>query len=274
MNERGDRQNMQKPRTFMALLLATLAHAGLADAQTTPEQPRAQQESTQSKRRGAFLIPGWGGHRNDFLPLSEILKSQGVVVHIAELPTANAKETGQHEMSKEEFKTAITKLYQQFLHDNSLTSRETTVMGISFGAYLASHLASTENPAQVILRALAVYPDGTLRDHEPMSGVFEAERYAALKRLRAQDSSYDSEVLERLKSYRGHFLCIYGTADTTTPPQMVFRHCSANEQPTIVEVYGGGHTLHSEHQQRVHTFIDAWLQNPSTAVATEPLSKK
>lgn len=272
---RIDKQPLRNtPRTFLALLLGALAaEVPPAAAQTPTEQ--AQQVLPQTPgRKGVFMIPGWGGRAEDFSPLKESLSAQGVTVHVTDLPTMNAKERGVPEMTDEEFKAEIQILYRRFLSDNGLTPENTTVMGISFGAYLASHLAATENPSAVTLTALAVYPDGTLRAQEPMSQVFTPERYPALKQLRTQSGAVDTSVMGRLKGYRGHFLCIYGTEDKTTPPEIVVRHCTANEQPTIIEVHGAGHTLHGAERTEAHAFIENWLRDPAQALAGGLLTKK
>lgn len=208
---------------------------------------------------GLLVLPGWGDHgRQQYEALKASLRHCGWRCQRVELPDSSWPEDLRKEVTREDALRQALEDYQQL--DRRLDGGPITVLGFSFGAYIATYLAASCQAQRLILRSPALYPD------EGWTVPKEALDEQGLMAYRNQfHDALSNEALHCCEKFKGDVLLVDSENDEVIPRPVIASYEAAfasARSMTRHTVQGADHPLTEARWQNEYLkVVLEWLRN-------------
>lgn len=215
---------------------------------------------TDTKAPGVLFIHGWQSAQDRYFGLAQKLSELGFMSLTFDL-RGHGKSPGDLAMlSRKDFLDDVVSAYDFLTQSKSADSKNISVVGSSFGAYLGAILSPERKVAQMVLRVPADYPDGGFK--EPELRTPEQPRVAE---WRATPRDFNlTKSLRAVRNFGGRILIIESEKDELVPHQTVVNYANAvldKSKLTYVVMKGAPHSLrgHKNFQKEFEQILSRWF---------------
>jgi esterase/lipase len=205
-----------------------------------------------------LFIHGWQGNRNKYVTLAETIFARCGFVCLAIDLEGHGESSGKIEsVSRENNFNDVLAAYDYLQKLPQVNENRITVIGSSYGGYLAMLLAGVRRPAQLVLRAPALYRDAgfALPTKQAIAGLSDY-------RTRAVQAGRN-KALSALRTFQGDALIIAGSEDEDVPLQTIqnVKRALANSRSQKIEIIlGADHRLSQElWREYCNSTMKAWV---------------
>src|SRR3989338_1823085 len=184
------------------------------------------------KNRGAVLfIHGWKSKQDRFYQLAQNLSDKGFTCLTFDLPGHGESEGNPDSLSIAIYFKAVTVAYDFLAAQSNMVS----IVGSSFGSYLAAILISKRPIKNLILRTPSNYPD---EEFSRVGKIRTATDYPDVVEWRKQKFDYSAtESLRSVHQFNGHILIVESEKDEMVPHQTVENYLNAVPDKTKLTYY-------------------------------------
>lgn len=171
-------------------------------------------ETLKEKNPAVLFIHGWASSESGYILRAEVLVKLGYICMIFNLRGHGASNGKLEDFSRKDHLEDVIAAYDYLASKSEVDQDNISVLGASYGGYLASILSSKRKVKNLILRAPALYKDDDF-----------TVPTASLKRKNIQvyrQSSLPSEdnmALKGVSTFTGNILLIESENDTIVPHQ-------------------------------------------------------
>lgn len=171
----------------------------------------------ENKLRGLLVLPGWNddGERQ-FEDLKQKLTPSGWILHQSSLPDASWSPADRATVNRDQALHQAIDDYMALCGVRGVSRSRMALLGFSFGAYMASFLASSKPARLLVLRSPALYPDEGWDVAKEELDKTELRRYRSSRR-----SPRENRSLRCCADFTGDVLLIDSAEDQIIPPQVI-----------------------------------------------------
>lgn len=212
-----------------------------------------------NKRKGLLVLPGWNddGERQ-FEDLKQKLTPAGWVLHRSNIPDASWSAAKRATVSRDHALNQAIEDYMSLGGVRGVSRSRLALLGFSFGAYIATFLASSKPASQLVLRSPAIYPDEGW--NVAKENLDKGELRAYRSRVRAHR---ENQSLRCCADFTGDVLLIDSSEDEIIPPQVIAsyeRSFSKARSMTRYTIADADHELSEPAWRReYHNVVIEWL---------------
>lgn len=182
------------------------------------------------KNPAILFIHGWTSAQDRYTNQAKNLTSLGVVCLTFDL-RGHGDSTGDiNNQTRQDFLDDVTAAYDLLIKDNKVDPNNITVIGSSFGSYLAVLLTRHRKVKNLILRVPANYPDAL---EGPLVEANQDEVYKT-RQLGLQNPS-NNRALAALHNFNGNVLVIESGEDEIIPHQTIEDYINAMKDRTKLD---------------------------------------
>jgi len=217
--------------------------------------------SMQTKSPAILFIHGWTSVQDRYYEQAEELATAGFVCLTFDM-RGHGKSVGDIEaLTRQNFIDDVLAAYDFLARNKSVDPENITVIGSSFGSYLAALLSKRRNVKNLILRAPANYPDGS-----PDETIFKYAKTAETLAWRQQPREINEvESLKSLKEFSGKILIVESGNDELVPHQTIQNYINAVEDKSTLTYFmmqGAPHSLSGSPQfkKEFEEIVKGWLR--------------
>ncbi len=198
-------------------------------------------EKRAEKLPGVLFIHGWKGSQVGNLEYAKAAAEDGFAGFTFDLRGHGISEGDAQKLTPEDFLHDAIAAYDAFVADPNVDPEDVTVVGTSFGSFLAARLTEVRKVRSLILRAPADYPAEDLS-----KPVAELSGSSELKAWRSGSHTPEgSKTLADVQAFDGNILIIESEHDEVIPHQMVenFLAAAPKERTDHAVMAGTSHAL-------------------------------
>lgn len=218
-------------------------------------------EALKDKNPGILFISGWTSKQDRFYKHAEKLSELGYLCMTFDLKGHGISEGKLEELTRKDFMDDVLAAYD-YLLQLDVDPENTTVIGSSFGSYLAAILSSKRKVKNLILRVPADYPNEGF-DTIPMvemSGEVNPNVTTWRAELHVSSESY---ALEAIHNFGGKILIVESEKDEQVDHQTIENYLRAVKDKNITHIVmkGAPHSLshHPNFQAEYGEILTNWL---------------
>ncbi len=224
--------------------------------------------SAPAPRPGLLLVPGWDDGREQYRGLASELSSRGWICRMVDVPNPSWSAAQRQTVTREDNLQDLLHAYDAFACDAAVLADTITLVGVSYGGYLAAFASAMRPVRRLVLRAPALYRDeGWTLSKEQLDK--EDLSVYRLLRLRPQDN----RALAACSAFRGEVLIVESGHDDTVPHPVIENYRSAFEHARCIDaevLEGADHALsHPDWQRDFRLRLLAWLTGRAGAKLTQ-----
>ncbi|MBM3256723.1 MAG: alpha/beta fold hydrolase [Candidatus Liptonbacteria bacterium] len=219
-------------------------------------------EKLEGKAPALLSIHGGGkSNQERAFEIAKLLSAMGVIVLTFDMH-GHGKSPGElPQLSRKDFLDDCIAAYDFLAAQEKVAKEDITVLGSSFGAYLAALLTKEREVSRLILRVPADYPDEGFETPD----VEKAEKEMGTWLAQAKEWK-ETKTLRALHEFRGKVLLIESEKDEEIPHQTIENFKAAVEeegQLTYVLMKDAPHSLRDkpELQRELEKIVVDWLIN-------------
>jgi dienelactone hydrolase len=255
-----NRRAAEKGRRSLCLEQGNAIFRGVnsTDASTAP-----------NSRPAVLLVPGWDDGREQYRGLAREFARRGWICRMVDVPNPSWTAAERQAVTREDNLQDLLHAYDAFAREAAVPPDAITLVGVSYGGYLAAFASAMRPVRRLVLRAPALYRDEGWTLPKEQLDKEDLSVYRLLK-LRPQDN----RALAACAAFRGEVLIVESGHDDTVPHPVIENYLSAFEQARSVEaevLEGADHALsHPDWQRDFHLRLLAWLERQDAAPAQRP----
>ncbi len=208
--------------------------------------------------RGVLFIHGWVSSRKSPAEYAANLAAKGYICLVFDLSGMGESEGDLGTLTRKDFLNDSLAAYDYLQAIPGVHS--ISVVGTSFGSYLACLLAGKREVRDMVLRVPADFTDEGF-DSQPQ--ILLSDRYDKEGLGMGKLSVRTSYAIEALKKFKGKVLIVQSEKDTIVGPDMVKRFADAvpGNNLTHIVMQGAPHTLSRSAQYRKEFagILDDWF---------------
>ena len=211
-----------------------------------------------ASRPAVLLVPGWDDEQQRYRALARELSTRGWICRLVDLPNPTWSAAQRKAVTRADNLEDLLRAYDALAREPGVAAEAITLVGVSYGGYLAA-LASAMRPVRrLVLRAPALYRDeGWTLPKEQLDK--EDLSVYRLMRLRPQDN----RALAACAAFRGEALIIESGHDDTVPHPVIENYLAAFAHARSIDaevLEGADHALsHPDWERDFHLRLMAWL---------------
>ena len=203
-------------------------------------------------------MPGWDDDRQRYHGLARELSSRGWVCRTVDLPNPSWSAAQRESASRADNLDDVLRAYDALAGEPGVLPDAITLVGVSYGGYLAAFASAMRSVRWLVLRAPALYRDEEWTLPKEQLDKQDLSVYR-LMRLRPQDN----RALAACAAFRGEVLVIESGHDDTVPHPVIENYLSAFARARSVDaevLEGADHALsHPDWERDFHLRLMAWL---------------
>ena len=209
---------------------------------------------------GILFVHGWGGSQHKYLARAREAAALGAICLTFDLRGHAKTQSLLETVSREDNLRDVVAAYDALAQRLDVDATAMTVVGSSYGGYLAAILTSLRPVRQLALRAPALYKDSDWEVPKwQLKKLHDLEAYRLL-RVRPEES----RALAACMAFEGDVLIVESERDAIVPHQVIENYraaCTRARSVTYRLIEGGDHALNEDWMQRAYTraLID-WLR--------------
>ncbi len=218
-------------------------------------------EKIKEKNPAILFIHGWMSSERNYLARAEALTKLGFICLIFSMRGHGTSEGDIKKQTRQDFFNDVLAAYDFLARQKNVNSDNISVVGASFGAYLAALVSKERNVKNLAFRVPANYPDETFNE---VQFNFSGDNSATL--LHPKFTALQSEqsyALKALSSFSGDILIIESEHDEFIPHQIVKNYLNAVKNKSkldYVVMKDTGHNLSNEKMlQEFITILTDWF---------------
>ena len=211
------------------------------------------------KKPGALFIHGWMSGQDRSFNIAEVLAQKGFVCLTFDMRGHGESEGDIEALTRKEFLQDVTTAYDELAKRDDVDGAKITVIGSSFGSYLATLLSGERAVHQLVLRVPSDYPDEGFTDR----AVFD--RLPNLDKWRTQTHEHtETKALTAIHKFQGRMLVVESENDEQIPAATVRNFVNAAPNPKLVTHYiqkGAPHSLkgYPEFTKEYEEIVVEWM---------------
>lgn len=212
---------------------------------------------------GLLFIHGWRGDQAGKAECAAEATSLGYVAMTFDLRGHGASEGDMQSLNIENFMNDVTAAYDRLAEERGVDANRITVVGNSFGSYLAALLVQRRSVEKLVLQAPANYPDDIVaRPVAEYTGTKPISEWRQLPLEHAATASLDS-----VHAFKGDVLVVESELDAFVPHQTTENYVQAVEDKSRVRhevLLGAPHSLKDPNlRMQYQNILLSWLQETS-----------
>lgn len=209
---------------------------------------------------GIMFIHGWMSNQNRYTIRADALAKLGFLCLTFDLPGHGESSGDINYITRNDFIQATIVAYD-FLKQQS-KQEKISVVGTSFGGYLAAHLTAERKIHALALRAPADYRD----EEYDKPQIYWSSHYETDKWRTTPLHYTQNKILQNLHDFPGDILFIESEKDEQVPHQVLMNYKNAvsnPEQLTYVVMKDASHSLHTDPKknQEFTDILIKWFRN-------------
>lgn len=200
-------------------------------------------EITNELHPAVLFIPGWTSERKRSFQYAEKLKDMGYVCLLMDLRGHGTSEGDRKEFTNKEFLDDAIASYDYLINLPGVDPTQISVVGSSFGGFLATQLTQTRAVKNLILRAPADYPNDVFTIQKKF---FDGRSPEVMKFRNKQNYNAETYTLEAMNKFTGNVLIIESEKDDQVPHQTILNYIHAvpsQSQVTHVVIKDAPHSM-------------------------------
>lgn len=171
-----------------------------------------------------LFIHGLTGEREKSFQYARALADLGFVCMLLDLRGHGTSEGDINTFSSKDFLSDVVVSYDYFLGVENIDRENISVVGNSFGGYLAVLLSTKRKIKNLALRVPANYPDETFNSPTMLSG---GDNPDVMKWRKEPKQPTESYALKALHKFEGNILIIESEKDDRVPHQTILNYTNA-----------------------------------------------
>ena len=212
------------------------------------------------RRPGVLFVHGWGGSQEQYRARARAVAALGCSCLVFDLRGHARDELAQATVSREQNLADIVAAYDCLRAHESIDPDLITVVGSSYGGYLAAILTETRSVRALALRVPALYEDvGWMMPKLQLHR--EQDLPAYRRRVVTPD---ENRALRACAAFQGDVLLVESEYDELIPPQVIKSYkeaCVKARTLTYRRIDGADHGLTSPTAQHDYTLLlSTWLK--------------
>lgn len=222
------------------LLYSSVHHQKLVQTLLLPEK-------LQQRNPAILFIHGWRSSQQGVLGYAEALAQKGRICMTFDLRGHGSSQGNINLLTRQDFLDDVLTAYDSLLTAVEVDPDAISVVGSSFGGYLAALLTTRRNVKYVALRAPADYPNEGFEQPQ----VLFSDAKSSVWRMQ-EHQPHESLALNALHTFSGEVLIVESGKDDQIPHQTIANYINAlrdKERLTSVVMKEAGHRL-QDHQLR------------------------
>jgi uncharacterized protein len=201
-------------------------------------------KTLKEKNPAILFIHGWTSARNRSFQYAEKLADLGYISFLFDMRGHGESGGNLTETSSKEFLDDCIAAYDFIANVKGVDPEQISVIGSSFGSYLASILTSKRNVRQLALRVPADYPNDVFNlSKMKTSGKDNPDIFTWRKQIK---SSKETFALEAMSHYQGNVLILESGNDNLIPHETILNYINAIPDKTKVThiiIEGAPHSI-------------------------------
>lgn len=213
------------------------------------------------KYPAVLFIHGWTSTEKGYVEYSEALNKIGVACLTFDLRGHGNSDGNIKTQSRQDFLNDAVAAYDYLARSDHINRDDITVVGSSFGSYLATLLTPHRSIKRLILRVPANYPDSDL--NEPQSK--HSDQVELLKWRYEIKSPQDTSSLKALHNFGGDVLVVESQKDKIIPHQTIANYLQAvrdKDKLDYIIMKGAPHGLSTPSFRKEYLdIITSWISS-------------
>jgi dienelactone hydrolase len=209
-------------------------------------------------RPGVLLVPGWDDGRGPYRRLARELSSRGWICRTVDLPNPSWSAAERQTVTRADNLEDVLRAYDGLAREPAVVPEAITVVGVSYGGYLAAFASAMRPVRRLVLRAPALYRD---EDWTLPKEQLDKQDLSVYRLLRLRPG--DNRALAACAAFQGEVLVIESGHDDTVPHPVIENYLAAFEQARSVDaevLEGADHALsHPDWQRDFLLRLVGWL---------------
>jgi esterase/lipase len=220
-------------------------------------------EKILSKNPAVLFLHGWRSSEKSAQGRAEALCAIGFICMTFNMRGNSTSEGDINTLTREDFLNDCLSAYDYLIGLENVDKEHISVIGSSFGSYLATLVAREKNIENIVLRVPANYPnDGWDQPQINFSGDNNPDILHWRFKSLGKETTY---ALDALSKFSGNILLIESEKDELVPHQTVENYIHAapdTSKLTYILMKGADHAIHNEKLRAVYTnILTDWFKN-------------
>ncbi len=213
------------------------------------------------KNPAILLIHGWTSAQDRYVDQAENLVGLGIICLTFDLRGHGASDGNINNQSRQDFLDDALCAYDFLTANKNVDLTNITIIGSSFGAYLATLVSEHRKVKRLILRVPANYPNSNF--NEPQ--LKYSNEVETLKWRHEVKNPQDTFALMALHDFKGEILIIESGEDKIIPHQTIQNYLDAVKDKSKLDhvvMEGAPHSLtgHPEFKKQSQKITYDWLE--------------
>ncbi|HWY79503.1 MAG TPA: alpha/beta fold hydrolase [Candidatus Sulfotelmatobacter sp.] len=210
-----------------------------------------------------LFVHGWKSSERSFVSIAEALTKLGFICMTVNMRGHNGSDGNINILTRKNFLDDTCAAYDYLTQVKEVNKKQISVIGASFGGYLATLVSKERNVKNIVLRVPANYPNVTF--YEPQiqfSGDNNSDELQWRFKILGIQETFS---LAALHLFKGNILIIESENDQLVPHVTIENYLRAVLDPsqlTYVVMKGADHSIHNEEQRNKYTeILTDWFQD-------------
>jgi uncharacterized protein len=210
-------------------------------------------------RPGVLFIHGWKSDKEGFVARAKVISELGYVCLAFDLPGhgLNIKSEGDiKQLTRQDYLEAVVSAYDYLAGSTGVDTNKISLVGSSFGAYMAAILVDKRLVYSLVLKAPSNYTDEGFNT-SPQS------EYNNIYPYPNEASEFNQTIAAMaVHNFKGKVLIIHLENDQTIPRSVIENYRNAVSDPNNVSsimINGAGHQLNEIQNQEFLQILKDWF---------------
>lgn len=206
-----------------------------------------------------LFIHGWRSNKSGNVKRSEEISKQGFVCLSIDLRGHGDSEGKLEDFSRQDHIEDIKKAYEFLIKDKDVDKEKITIIGASYGGYLAAVVTNYLKFNRLVLRVPALYFDDEFSTPTDKLIKDDAKAFKTWNL-----TPKNSLALKGLKNFKGKILIIEAENDTIIPHEVIenYLEITKGKHLKYILMKNTSHSLETEAQENAYLYIlTKWLRN-------------
>lgn len=220
-----------------------------------------------SSHPAVLFIHGWTSRQSVYFGYATALAELGYICMTFDMRGHETSGGDIRALSRNDFLDDAIQAFDVLSNTKGVDRARISVVGSSFGSYLATLLCSKRNCRSVALRVPANYPDiGSDSPHYKKAlAYYEGLKDNEILKWKSTVHPYvETASLRSLHEFAGPVLIVESEKDELVPPQMIQSYCDAVADPsklTYIRMIGAPHSISKDEKRKNEfaTILAQWL---------------
>lgn len=215
-----------------------------------------------------LFIHGWNSKQDSFFGYASTLASKGYICMTFDMRGHGISEGDISTLTRADFLNDVLAAFDFLSHVHGVDQKNITVIGSSFGAYLATLLSSKRTCAAIGLRVPANYPDkgfDTIPHHNRAKSYYIDMVDSDEVKWKTTIHTYEETVsLRAIHEFSGKILLVESEMDDLVPHEVVQSYANAvsdKDKLTYVVMKGAGHGIGKDElrKKEFENILVSWM---------------